>query len=42
MQSSGSLSTQMFVGPTRNSRAFVVDKLPNYGTLVPKHVGVGI
>jgi hypothetical protein len=32
----------MFVDPTRNSRAFVVDKLPDDGTLVPKHVGAGI
>ena len=22
-------------------RAFIAEKIPNYGTLVPKHVGIG-
>ena len=49
--SSGTLSTtqarELRVGPTkicpkRNSRACVVDKVPDDGTLVSKHVAAGI
>jgi hypothetical protein len=32
----GRIAPEMFVGPTK----FVAEKLPDYGTLVLKHVGV--